>query len=197
MIDLIAMIFGMPAALFPVLAVTQFHRGPAVAGLLFAAPSVGALVGALSGGWVRHVRRQGDAVIWAVVAWGAAIAAFGFAGSHLWWALGFLAIAGAADVISAIFRSTITQVNTPDRLRGRLSAIFILVVTGGPRPRRLRGGPGRDVVHAVHLGDLGGPRVHRGRRIGGDRLPGAPNVSPGRRPGAGSRVGRGLSTLRA
>ncbi|MGZ8596124.1 MAG: hypothetical protein ACXWYJ_10735, partial [Actinomycetota bacterium] len=62
-----------------------------------------------------------------------ALAAFGLAGSHLWWALGFLAIAGAADVISAIFRSTITQVNTPDRLRGRLSAIFILVVTGGPR----------------------------------------------------------------
>jgi MFS family permease len=132
-IDLIAMIFGMPAALFPVLAVSQFDRGPAVVGLLFAAPSVGALVGALSGGWVRHVRRQGEAVIWAVAAWGAAITAFGLAGSHLWWALGFLALAGAADVISAIFRSTITQVNTPDRLRGRLSAIFILVVTGGPR----------------------------------------------------------------
>jgi MFS family permease len=132
-IDLIAMVFGMPAALFPMLAFTQFHRGPAVVGLLFAAPSVGALVGALSGGWVRGVRRQGETVIWAVAAWGAAIAAFGFAGSHLWWALGCLAIAGAADVISAIFRSTITQVNTPDRLRGRLSAIFILVVTGGPR----------------------------------------------------------------
>lgn len=132
-IDLIAMIFGMPAALFPVLAVSQFHRGPAVAGLLFAAPSVGALLGALSGGWVRHVRRQGEAVIWAVAAWGAAIAAFGLVGAHLWWALGFLAVAGAADVISAIFRSTISQVNTPDRLRGRLSAIFILVVTGGPR----------------------------------------------------------------
>ena len=132
-IDLIAMIFGMPAALFPVLAVSQFHRGPEVVGLLFAAPSVGALLGALSGGWVRHVRRQGEAVIWAVAAWGAAIAAFGLVGSHLWWALGCLALAGAADVISAIFRSTISQVNTPDRLRGRLSAIFILVVTGGPR----------------------------------------------------------------
>ena len=132
-IDLIAMIFGMPAALFPVLAFSQFHRGPEVVGLLFAAPSVGALIGALSGGWVRHVRRQGEAVIWAVAAWGAAIAAFGLVGAHLWWALGFLALAGAADVISAIFRSTITQVNTPDRLRGRLSAIFILVVTGGPR----------------------------------------------------------------
>ncbi len=132
-IDLIAMIFGMPAALFPVLAVTQFHRGPAVVGLLFAAPSVGALAAALTGGWVRQVRRQGEAVIWAVGAWGAAIAAFGLVGSHLWWALAFLALAGAADVVSAIFRSTITQVNTPDRLRGRLSAIFILVVTGGPR----------------------------------------------------------------
>jgi MFS family permease len=132
-IDLIAMVFGMPAALFPVLAFSQFHRGPEVAGLLFAAPAVGALLGALSGGWVRHVRRQGEAVIWAVAAWGAAIAAFGLVGSHLWWALVCLALAGAADVISAIFRSTISQMNTPDRLRGRLSAIFILVVTGGPR----------------------------------------------------------------
>jgi MFS family permease len=132
-IDLVAMIFGMPAALFPILAVTQFGRGPQIVGLLFAAPSVGALLGAVTGGWVKRVRRQGLAVIWAVTAWGAAIAAFGLAASHLGWALVCLAIAGAADVISAIFRSTITQVTTPDRLRGRLSGIFILVVTGGPR----------------------------------------------------------------
>lgn len=132
-IDLVAMIFGMPAALFPVLAVTQFHRGPAIVGLLFAAPSAGALVGALSGGWVRRVHRPGVAVIWAVTAWGAAIAAFGLVGSNLPLALGFLALAGASDVISAIFRSTIAQLATPDRLRGRLSTIFILVVTGGPR----------------------------------------------------------------
>ncbi len=132
-IDLIAMIFGMPQALFTFLAVTQFHRGPEIVGLLFAAPAVGALAQALVAGWAKNVRRQGVAVIWAVAAWGAAIAAFGLVGSNLPLALLCLAFAGAADVISAIFRSTITQVTTPDRLRGRMSQIFILVVTGGPR----------------------------------------------------------------
>jgi MFS family permease len=132
-IDLVAMIFGMPAALFPGLALTQFHRGPEVVGYLLAAPSIGALLQALAGGWVQRVRRQGVAIVWAVAGWGAAIAAFGLVGSNLPLALVFLAIAGAADVISAIFRSTITQVSVPDRLRGRLQAIFTLVVTGGPR----------------------------------------------------------------
>ena len=132
-IDLIAMIFGMPQALFTFLAVSQFHRGPGIVGLLFAAPAVGALTQALTAGWVRNIRRQGSAVIWAVAAWGAAIAAFGLVGTNLPLALLMLALAGAADVISAIFRNTITQVTTPDRLRGRMSQIFILVVTGGPR----------------------------------------------------------------
>ena len=132
-IDLVAMVFGMPVALFPALVVTQFHRGPAVLGLLFAAPAAGALLQALAGGWTRRVRRQGEVVVWAVAGWGAAIAAFGLVGSHLWWALAFLAVAGAADVISAIFRSTILQVTVPDRLRGRLASIFMLVVAGGPK----------------------------------------------------------------
>ena len=132
-IDLIAMIFGLPQALFTFLAISQFHRGPAIVGLLFAAPAVGALAQALVAGWAKGIRRQGSAVIWAVAAWGAAIAAFGLVGSNLPLALLFLAIAGAADVISAIFRTTIWQVSTPDRLRGRMGQIFILVVTGGPR----------------------------------------------------------------
>jgi MFS family permease len=132
-IDLIAMIFGMPQALFPVIAITQFDRGPAVVGLLFAAPSVGALLQAVASGWAKHVVHQGVAVLWSVAGWGAAIAAFGLVGSELWLALVLLAIAGAADVISAIFRSTILQVTTPDHLRGRLGALFTLVVTGGPR----------------------------------------------------------------
>jgi MFS family permease len=139
-IDIIAMVFGMPRALFPLLAVTQFHGGPVVVGLLFAAPAVGALVGALTTGWVRHVRRQGLAVIWAVILWGAGIAAFGLVGDHLWLGLFFLALAGAADVISAVFRSTILQVSVPDALRGRLSGIHILVVTGGPRLGDLEAG---------------------------------------------------------
>ena len=132
-IDLIAMIFGMPRALFTFLIVSQFHRSPAAVGLLFSAPAVGALLGAISSGWARHVRRQGDAVVLAVIGWGAAIAAFGLAGSHLWLGLAMLAVAGWADVISAIYRSTILQLAVPDSLRGRLSGIHILVVTGGPR----------------------------------------------------------------
>jgi MFS family permease len=139
-IDLVAMIFGMPAALFPALALTQFHRGVGVVGLLFAAPAVGALLQALAGGWTGRVRRQGDVVIWAVIGWGAAIAAFGLAGPHLWWAFLFLALAGAADVVSAIFRSTILQVTVPDRLRGRLASIFMLVVAGGPKLGDLEAG---------------------------------------------------------
>jgi MFS family permease len=132
-IDLVAMIFGMPAALFPLLAFQRFHGGDAVVGLLFAAPAVGALLQSLAGGWTRRVRRHGEIVIWSVLGWGAAIVAFGAAGSNLPLALACLAAAGAADVVSAIFRSTILQTTVPDRLRGRLGAIFFLVVTGGPR----------------------------------------------------------------
>jgi predicted MFS family arabinose efflux permease len=139
-IDLVAMIFGMPVALFPALALKEFHRGTAVVGLLLAAPAVGALMQALAGGWVKRVHRQGDAVIWAVVGWGAAITAFGMVGAHLWLAMFFLAVAGAADVISAIYRSTILQLTVPDELRGRLGAIFMLVVAGGPKLGDLEAG---------------------------------------------------------
>lgn len=126
-IDLVAMVFGLPRALF------TFLAEPEVVGLLFSAPAVGALLGALTSGWTRHVRRQGLAVIVAVALWGVAMAAFGLADRSLPVALTMLAAAGWADVISAIYRSTILQVTVPDRLRGRLSGIHILVVTGGPR----------------------------------------------------------------
>lgn len=132
-IDLVAMVFGLPRALFPFLIVEQFQRSPGTIGLLFAAPAVGALLGALSSGWTARVRRQGLAVIVSVAAWGAAIAAFGWSGTWLWFGLAMLAVAGWADVISAIFRVTILQMAAPDRLRGRLFGIHILVVTGGPR----------------------------------------------------------------
>jgi predicted MFS family arabinose efflux permease len=132
-IDLNAMIFGMPRALFPGLALETFKVGPAGLGLLFAAPAVGALIGAVTAGWVGGVRHQGRAVIWAVAVWGAAIAAFGLSTAHFWVALAFLAIAGGADVISAVFRGSILQLSTPDALRGRVSAVHIMVVTGGPR----------------------------------------------------------------
>jgi MFS family permease len=131
-IDVNAMVFGMPRALFPALGLTLFGGGAATVGLLYAAPGAGALLGAVTSGWVSRVDRQGRATIIAVVAWGGSIAAFGLT-SWLPLALFLLALAGAADVVSAVFRNTILQLSVPDALRGRLSSIHIAVVTGGPR----------------------------------------------------------------
>ncbi|MFL5778199.1 MAG: MFS transporter, partial [Chloroflexota bacterium] len=115
-IDLNAMILGMPTSLFPVLALDVFHVGAAGFGLLEAAPAVGAFLGAVASGWVNRIRFVGRAVIRAVVVWGLAIAAFGAATFSFPLALVLLAIAGAADVLSAVFRSTIVQLATPDEL---------------------------------------------------------------------------------
>jgi MFS family permease len=139
-VDLIAMVFGMPRVLFPVLARTQFHAGPELAGVLFAAVSAGAVVAALTSGWVHRVVRQGRAIVVAIVVWGLAIAAFGLVGDRVALALVLLAVAGGADVASAVFRSTILQATVPDALRGRMSGIHITVVAGGPRLGDLEGG---------------------------------------------------------
>jgi MFS family permease len=132
-IDVVAMVFGMPRALFPALAAEHFHRGPEAVGWMFSAVAIGALVGALTSGWVGLIRRQGRAIMFAVIVWGVAIGAFGLVNTHLWPALVFLAVAGAADVVSAVFRNTIQQTTVPDDLRGRLAAFNIFVVAGGPR----------------------------------------------------------------
>ena len=133
-IDLNAMIFGMPRALFPALAVSTYHVGPGGLGLMYAAPGAGALIGAAASGWVGAVRRQGLAVIVSVISWGAAIVAFGLVPHDRFpLALILLAAAGWADVISAVFRNTILQLVAPDEMRGRLSALHIAVVTSGPR----------------------------------------------------------------
>ena len=139
LIDINAMVFGMPRALFPAMAIGVFHGGATTLGFLYAAPGAGALAGALVTGWVTRIRRQGLAVIVAVMVWGAAIVAFGLT-SILPLALVFLAIAGWADVISAVLRNTIIQLSVPDRLRGRLAAIQIGVVQGGPRLGDLEAG---------------------------------------------------------
>jgi predicted MFS family arabinose efflux permease len=131
-IDLVAMTFGMPRALFAALSVSVYHAGAAGTGVLYSAVSAGATVAALTTGWLRHVRRLGLVVIWAVIAWGAAIAAAGVVGSLIP-AVCLFALAGAADSISAVCRTTINQSITPDYLRGRMSAVYSLVVTSGPR----------------------------------------------------------------
>jgi predicted MFS family arabinose efflux permease len=132
LIDINATVFGGPTAVFPALARTVFHGGARTLGLLYAAPGAGALLGAVATGWVHRVRRQGRAVIIAVIVWGAAITCFGLA-HWLPLALVLLAVAGWADVLSAVFRGTIIQLAAPEALRGRLMGVQMAVVTGGPR----------------------------------------------------------------
>lgn len=132
-IDLNAMIFGSPRTLYPVLALDVFKTGPVGLGLLAAAPAAGALLAIVFSGGVSRFRRIGRGIILAVAAWGAAILAFGLSTAFFGLALFFLAVAGAADVVSAVFRSSVVQMETPDELRGRVAAIHILVVTSGPQ----------------------------------------------------------------
>jgi MFS family permease len=131
LVDSNAMVFGMPRALFPALALNRFDGGAGILGLMYAAPYAGALLASLVSGWIAHVRRQGLIVAIAAALWGVAIAAFGFAGS-LWLALLLLAAAGAADNVSAVLRGTILWSVTPDALRGRVSGIEFAQVAATP-----------------------------------------------------------------
>jgi len=137
--DLNAMVFGMPRALFPALGLTHYHGGAGTVGLLYAAPGVGAFAGAMLTGWVGRIRRQGRAVLIAIAAWGAAIAIFGVV-PQLAIGLVLLGVAGAADVVSAVFRATILQFEAPRELLGRLQAVQTAVVAGGPRLGDLESG---------------------------------------------------------
>ncbi|CAN5551311.1 MFS transporter [soil metagenome] len=143
-VDLIAMIFGMPRALFPQMAHESFG-GPVDGGttmaLLAAAMSVGAVAGGVFSGWLPRVRRQGLAVVASIIVWGLAVIGFGVAagfakgsaGVLLWVAVACLAVGGAADMVSSALRNTILLQAASDELRGRLQGVFIVVVAGGPR----------------------------------------------------------------
>jgi MFS family permease len=132
LIDINATVFGMPRAVFPALALTVFGGGARTLGLLYAAPGAGALLGAVTAGWIPRIRRQGRAVIAAVIVWGAAITCFGLV-RWLPAALALLAVAGCADVISAVLRGTIISLGVPDELRGRMMGMQMAAVTGAPR----------------------------------------------------------------
>jgi MFS family permease len=138
-VDTMAMVFGMPTALFPALALHRFGGNAATVGYLYSAPYAGALVGSLFSGWTSHVRRQGLGVTIAACAWGVAIAGFGFT-TTLWPALALLAVAGAADFFSAVLRSTMLLRATPDHLRGRLSGIEFAQVASAPNLGDLEAG---------------------------------------------------------
>ena len=131
-IDLGAMVFGLPRALFPALAATVYGGGAATVGYLNAAPGIGALAGSVLTGRVSRVRRAGRAVVICVVVWGVAITGFGLV-PGLPAALALLALAGAADVISAVFRMMIVQHATPDSMQGRVNSLIYAGLQGGPR----------------------------------------------------------------
>jgi MFS family permease len=128
-VDIVALFFGMPMALFPFVAGSL--GGTSVLGLLYAAPAAGALLAALASGWIGRVHRHGLAVIISATVWGVAIIGFGLA-HQLWIALAFLAIAGGGDEMSGIFRQTIWSQTIPDRLRGRLAGVEMLSYSIGP-----------------------------------------------------------------
>jgi MFS transporter, ENTS family, enterobactin (siderophore) exporter len=129
----------MPSALFPAFAITHLDGGPEIVGYLYAAPAVGAFGVSLFSGWIRHVHRQGIAIFIAAILWGVAIIAFGFS-SSLWFALTFLAAAGAADAVSAVLRNSVMLASTPDLLQGRVSAAYLAQVTSAPRLGNLEAG---------------------------------------------------------
>jgi len=136
-VDFVAMVFGMPLALFP--AISDRLGGPSVLGLLYAAPAVGALGASLTSRWTPHVHRHGRAIMLSATAWGLAIVGFGVCRT-LWPALVYLAIAGAADGISGIFRMTMWNETIPDALRGRLASIEMVSYMSGPLLGHLEAG---------------------------------------------------------
>ncbi|GAB1333748.1 MFS transporter [Streptomyces sp. E-15] len=149
--DIIAMVFGMPRALFPQLAAETYGSWGAgfALGVLFAGIPVGAVLGGLFSGVFSRARRHGWMVIGAVVAWGVAIAGFGMSG-NLWVAVAFLAAAGVADMVSMVFRGAILLSAATDEMRGRMQGVFTVVVAGGPRLA--------DVLHGT-AGAAFGPRA--------------------------------------
>jgi MFS family permease len=135
LVDIVAMAFGMPRILFPEMAERTFGDPPGgglALGLLFAAIPAGTVIGGLFSGWLSRVRRQGVAVAVSVGVWGLGVALFGLTNS-LWLAVLLLAVAGAGDLVSAVFRSSMLQTVATDEMRGRMQGVFIVVVAGGPR----------------------------------------------------------------
>jgi MFS family permease len=149
--DIVAMVFGMPRALFPQLADSTYAGwgGGFALGLLYAAIPIGAVAGGLLSGTFSRARRHGLMVIAAVAGWGIAITGFGLSAS-LWWAAGFLALAGVADMVSMVFRGAILQSVATDDMRGRMQGVFTVVVAGGPRIA--------DLLHGT-AGSALGPRT--------------------------------------
>jgi MFS family permease len=161
LVDIVAMAVGMPRAVFPEEAVTVFGDPPGggfALGALFASIAIGATLGGLFSGRLHGIRRQGVAVTVAVCVWGLGVALSGLT-SMLWLAVTCLALAGAADLVSAVFRQTMLQVVATDRMRGRMQGVFTVVVAGGPRLGDLWHGPAAEAFGPGAATVIGGVGV--------------------------------------
>ncbi len=181
-VDIIAMFFGMPNALFPAFA--EKLGGPGVLGLLYAAPSFGAMLASLTSGWTGRVHRHGLAVLVAAAGWGVGIVVCGLATSVSVACAG-LVVAGFADMLSGIFRSTIWNQTIPDRLRGRLAGIEQLSYSTGPLLGNVESGVVAAFVGRACVDRLRRPALHRRSRGRGDRPAGLQAL---RRAGARARA---------
>jgi hypothetical protein len=149
------MTFGMPRALFAVLSLTVYHAGARGTGLLYAAIAIGGMLSVLTSAWVARVRMLGQVVVICVLVWGLAILGAGLVAS-IWPAATLLMLAGWADGISAVGRSTIGQTLTPEHLRGRMSSVYSLSVAGGPRLGDAESGLVAGLVGALNAVVIGG-----------------------------------------
>ena len=193
LIDTNAMIFGMPAALFPALASEHFHGGPGTFGLLTAAPAAGAIIGAATSGWTSHVRRPGLVVIGAGMMWGASIVGFGLA-SSLAVGLAFLALAGMSDLISEVLRNALLQHYTPDQLRGRVSSLYLAQVNSAPALGNVEAGGVAELFSLTTSVVSGGLACVGGALLLGALIPAVRHATlrplgAGRTPGGGSAPG--------
>lgn len=138
-VDIIAMVFALPRALFPELTAERFGGSTIALGWLNSGMAIGSVAGALFSGWVGRIRRQGIALVMVIAVWGLAVAAAGLV-HELWLVVAFMAVGGAADVVSSVWRQSILQLHAPDEMRGRMQGVFMVVVAGGPRLGDLRAG---------------------------------------------------------
>jgi MFS family permease len=144
LVDMVGMFLAMPIVLFPAFA-TEILREPKLLGLLYSAEAIGAMCASLTSGWAKHVHHQGRAVVLATICWGAAVGIAGLA-PDIWFAIAFFAVAGAADMVSVLFRSVIWNQTIPDEMRGRLAGIEMLGYSLGPLGGQARSGLVADLV---------------------------------------------------
>ncbi|GAA4209607.1 MFS transporter [Microbispora amethystogenes] len=147
-VDIIAMAFAMPRALFPEMTAERFGGSAVAFGWLSASIAIGAVAAGLLSGWIGRVRRQGVALTLVIALWGVTVSAAALA-QPLWLVVALLAVGGAIDLASAVWRQTILQTYAPDEMRGRLQGVFMVVVAGGPRLGDLRAGATADTFGLV------------------------------------------------